>query len=72
MQILTGHQLALEEIESDADFIVFSEKRGLLSEHYSAGEARMSFYSEARSFSLGDHLPTIYRRDDDDHWVPLS
>ena len=71
MQTLAGRQLALEEIESDADFIVFCEERGVLSEHYSVGEARMAFYSEARSFSLGDYLPTIYRRGDD-HWVPLS
>jgi hypothetical protein len=71
MQTLAECQLALKEIESDADFIVFSEKRGLLSEHYSACEARMAFFSEARSFSLGDHLPKIYQRGDD-HWVPLS
>ncbi len=71
MKTLTEERVALEEIESDADFIVFSEERGLLSEHYSVGEARAAFYSEARSFSLGDHLPTIYRRGDD-HWVALS
>ena len=71
MQTLGARQLALREIETDADFIVFSEKRGLLSEHYTVCEARMAFFSEARSFSLGDHLPTIYQRGDD-HWVPLS
>ena len=70
MQTLTG-RLGLAEIESDADFVVFSEERGLLSEHYRNGEDRIAFYIEARSFSLGDHLPTIYRRNDD-HWVPLS
>ena len=70
MQALT-ERYTLQEIQSEADFIVFSEDRGLLSEHYSAGEARMAFYQEARAFSLGDYLPTIYRRDDD-HWVPLS
>ena len=71
MQTLAARQLALGEIESDADFIVFSTERGLLSEHYTVCEARVAFFSEARSFSLGDHLPTIYQRGDD-HWVPLS
>ena len=68
---MAARQLELEEIESDADFIVFSTERGLLSEHYTVCEARLAFFSEARSFSLGDHLPTIYQRGDD-HWVPLS
>jgi hypothetical protein len=68
---MAARQLELEEIESDADFIVFSTERGLLSEHYTVCEARVAFFSEARSFSLGDHLPTIYQRGDD-HWVPLS
>ena len=71
MQALIGRH-SIEEIESEADFILFSEDRGLLSEHYTMCEARMAYYSQARSHSLGDHLPTIYRRDDDDHWVPLS
>lgn len=67
----TLEQLALEEIDSDADYVVFSESRGVLSEHYTAGEARMSFYKEASGFELGEHLPRIYQRDED-HWVPLS
>ena len=71
MQALTERH-SIEEIESDADFILFSEDRGLLSEHYTMCEARMAYFSQARSYSLGDHLPTIYRRGDDDHWVPFS
>jgi hypothetical protein len=71
MQTLGERQLALDEIESDADFIVFSRERGLLSEHCTICEARVAFFTEARSFSLGDHLPTIYQRGDD-NWVPLS
>jgi hypothetical protein len=71
MQTLSKRPFTLEEIESDADFVVFSEERGLLSEHYSIGEAHMAFYSEARAFSLGDQLPTIYRREEP-YWVPLS
>jgi hypothetical protein len=71
MQALTERRI-LEEIESDTDFILFSEERGLLSEHCSIAEARMAYYTQARSFSLGDHLPTIYQRADDEHWVPLS
>ena len=35
-------QLALDRIESEADYVLFSEGRGLLSEHYTAGEARRS------------------------------
>jgi hypothetical protein len=71
MQTLTRRELALEEIKSDADFIVFSEERGLVSEHYTVCEARVAYFSEARSYRLGDHLPAIYQRGDD-HWVPLS
>jgi hypothetical protein len=67
----TLEQFALDEIDSDADFIVFCESRGVLSEHCTAGEARMSFYQEASAFELGEHLPRIYQRGDD-HWVPLS
>lgn len=67
----TLEQLALREIDSDADFVVFSESRGILSEHYTAGEARISYYKEAARYKLGDHLPRIYQRGTD-NWVPLS
>ncbi|HVK59300.1 MAG TPA: hypothetical protein VM735_11000 [Candidatus Kapabacteria bacterium] len=64
-------QLALQEIDSDADYVVFSEKDGVLSEHYTAGEARMSYFKEASGSSLGAQLPRIYQREET-HWVPLS
>lgn len=67
----TVEQIALEEIDSDADFVVFCEGRGVLSEHYTAGEARIAFYKEASAFGLGQHLPRIYQREND-HWVSLS
>ena len=67
----TLEQVALGEINSEADFVVFCEKRGVLSEHYTAGEARVAFYKDASGFQLGQHLPRIYQREDD-HWVPLS
>ena len=63
--------VALEKIDSDADFVVFSDRRGVLSEHYTAGEAQVSFYKQASGSSLGEHLPRIYQRDET-HWVPLS
>lgn len=67
----TLEQLALDEIDSDADYVVFCENRGVLSEHYTAGEARMSYFKEASGFELGEHLPRIYQREET-HWVPLS
>jgi hypothetical protein len=67
----TLEQLALADIDSDAEFVVFCDNRGVLSEHCTAGEARMSYFKEASGFELGEHLPRIYQRGDD-HWVPLS
>jgi hypothetical protein len=67
----TLEQLALEEIESDADFVVFSRNEGVVSEHYTVGEARMSFYERAFGSRLGEHLPRIYQREET-HWVSLS
>lgn len=67
----TLEQIALDQIESDADYIVFSEGKGILSEHYTAGEARMSFFQAASGSRLGDHLPRIYQREET-HWVSLS
>ena len=67
----SAEQIALEEISSDADFVLYCQRRGVLSEHCTAGEARMSFYEEAARFGLGEHLPRIYQREDR-HWAPLS
>jgi hypothetical protein len=67
----TLEQLALEEIESDADFVVFSRNEGVVSEHYTVGEARMSFYERAFGSRLGEHLPRIYQREET-RWVSLS
>jgi cytidine deaminase len=61
----------LEEIDSDADFILCGESRQLLSEHCTMAEARIAFFQEAARYGLGEHLPKIYRRDEQ-HWVPLS
>lgn len=71
METLARGQRELEQIDSEADFVLFSEERGLLSEHYTAGEARMAFFNQAARFSLGEHLPTIYQREEP-YWVPLS
>jgi hypothetical protein len=71
MHALIENQLSLEEIDSDADFILVSEEGGLLSEHYTVGEAKMALFKEASSFQLGERLPVIYRREDP-HWVLLS
>ena len=65
--IKTPDQIALEEIESDADYVVFKDGRGVLSEHYTVGEARMSFFQEASGSGLGDRLPRIYQREET-HW----
>jgi hypothetical protein len=65
------NRVALEKVESDADFILFSETKGLISEHCTHGEARMAWFQQAERHELGDWLPRIYRRDDP-NWVPLS
>ena len=72
MNVLGGERiLPIDEIDSDADFILVDEGSGLLSEHCTMGEARMAFYEQAGRHGLGEHLPLIYRREDS-HWVPLS
>jgi hypothetical protein len=59
------------EVDTDADYILFSESDGLISEHCTQGEARMAFFEEAGRHRLGENLPRIYRREDLS-WVPLS
>jgi hypothetical protein len=64
-------QRGLEQIDSDAEFVLFSEEHGLISEHCTVAEARMAYFKQAAQFSLGERLPRIYQRDEPD-WVPLS
>jgi hypothetical protein len=71
MNTLGRNALPLNEVESDADFILFSEAEGLISEHCTQSEAKMAFFEEAGRHELGDYLPRIYRRDEPG-WVPLS
>ena len=71
MDLGSRTRLTLNEVESDADFILFSESVGLISEHCTQGEARKAFFEEAGRHGLGDYLPRIYRREDP-NWVPLS
>ena len=71
MHTVERSQVALEEIESEADFVLFSEEHGILSEHYTVGEARMAYFKQAAGFSLGEQLPRIYQREEP-YWVPLS
>ena len=61
---------ALDDIVSDADFVLFSPWHGLLSEHCTYGEARMAKYKEASKVHLGEQLPLIYQRQDE-AWVPV-
>ena len=71
MKAPARNSVPLNEIESDADFVLFSESEGVISEHCTQGEARMAFFQEAGRHQLGECLPRIYRRDEP-HWVPLS
>jgi hypothetical protein len=71
MKTPARNSVPLNEIESDADFVLFSESEGVISEHCTQGEARMAFFQEAGRHQLGECLPRIYRRDEP-HWVPLS
>lgn len=63
--------LPIAKIVSEADFILFSPETGLLSEHFTEGEARMAYYKEAACQVLGHQLPIIYERQEP-NWVPLN
>ena len=69
--VIEAGKLQLEEIDSEADFILCNSDMDVLSEHCTIGEARMALYHEAGRFQLGEHLPVIYRREES-FWVPLS
>jgi hypothetical protein len=61
----------IDLIGSEADFILYSADQGLLSEHFTEGEARLAYYKEAASKALGQQLPVIYERQEP-NWVPLT
>jgi hypothetical protein len=63
--------MPLEEIDSEADFVLYSTDDGLVSEHFTEGEARIAFYKQAAIKALGTHLPIIYERQES-VWVPLN
>jgi hypothetical protein len=71
MKEMSRTAMPVNEVDSDADFILFSKSDGLISEHCTQGEARMAFFQEASRHGLGEYLPRIYRREDVE-WVPLS
>jgi hypothetical protein len=62
--------LELQDVDSDADFVLFCVARGLLSEHCTMREAQMALADAMGTFSLGEHLPVIYRRHEP-HWIAL-
>lgn len=68
---MQSSSVPIAEIDSEADFILYSPEDGLLSEHFTEGEARMAFYKEAARQALGRHLPVIYERQEP-NWVPLA
>jgi hypothetical protein len=63
--------LSIEEIESEADFILYTAGGEVLSEHCTESEARLAFYKEAAQKGLGERLPIIYGRQEP-NWVPLN
>ena len=71
MQTLITSGIALDDIESEAEFVLFSKRHGLISEHYTVCEAQSAYFQEAGRFGLGDYLPTIYQREDT-QWVPFN
>ena len=60
--------LGVVRIESDADFVLFSGWHGVMSEHCTLGEARAAKYKQATNSGLGEQLPVIYQRQDEE-WV---
>jgi hypothetical protein len=63
--------MALDEIESEADYVLLSHWRQILSEHFTLGEARVAYFKAAASENLGAQLPVIFARQSD-HWIPLQ
>jgi hypothetical protein len=61
----------IQEIESEADFVLYSSQNGVFSEHCTESEARMAFYKQVILQKLGEHLPIIYERQEP-NWVPLK
>lgn len=70
-QIANLNGVRASEVDSDADYILFSEQAGLLSEHCTEAEARMAYFKEAARFHLGDQLPNILQRGTEG-WVPVG
>ena len=61
----------IQEIESEAEYVIYSEQLGVLSEHCTESEARMAFYKQAAARALGERLPVIFARQEP-HWVALN
>ena len=66
--VIEQEELTLDEIDSEADYILFSHEEGVVSEHFTPSEAAMAYYKIISGSQAGDRLPLIYRRDDD-RWV---
>jgi hypothetical protein len=64
-------ELSLDQIDSDADYVLLTSWRGILSEHCTLGEARMAYFQAASRQQLGAQLPCIYVRREDS-WAPLN
>ena len=64
-------ELSLEQIDSEADYVLLSSWRGILSEHCTLGEARMAYFKAASAEGLGAQLPSIYVRKET-CWTPLN
>ena len=62
--------MPLEEIDSEADFVLFSADDGVVSEHFTESEARLAFYKQAAYKALGEQLAVVYERQES-VWVPL-
>ena len=60
-----------EEIDSEADYILFSREEGVLSEHFTPSEAAMAYYQIASEIPAGHRLPVIFKRGDD-RWLPAN
>jgi len=63
--------MPLEEIDSEADYVLYSIDDGLVSEHFTEGEARLAFYKQAAAKALGQQIPLVYERQET-VWVPLA
>ena len=69
--LIETQALTFEQVDSEADYILFSAEEGILSEHFTPSEAALAYYQIASRMQIGERLPAIYRRAEE-RWVAVQ